>query len=204
VARRSPSVARRPSPAAAAVEVSRADSGIVRVHTMSRYAETPRVAMQVSRNVVVASIQVDLDDDVLALFQQDLLNRVHERDSRGVILDVSGLETLDAHEFAALRRTMSMVTIMGTESVLVGLQPGVVSALIEMGADVEGLRTAIDLDAAFALLEPELTFQPESESESRSEQDSTGASADASSDVRDDIPPLGPTREPVQEFGEER
>ena len=166
--------------------------------------------MQVSRNVVVASIQVDLDDDVLALFQQDLLSRVHEKDSRGVILDVSGLETLDAHEFAALRRVMSMVTIMGTESVLVGLQPGVVSALIEVGADVEGLRTAIDLDAAFALLEPELTFQPESDSESeaKSEQDGVNASDDASSDVRDDIPALGPTLgpalEPVREFEEER
>jgi len=158
--------------------------------------------MQVSRNVVVASIQVDLDDDVLALFQQDLLNRVHEKDSRGVILDVSGLETLDAHEFAALRRTMSMVTIMGTESVLVGLQPGVVSALIEVGADVEGLRTAIDLDAAFALLEPEVELQPESES--RSEQDGAGASAGASSDVQDDFSVLGPTLKPVQEFEEER
>jgi hypothetical protein len=42
---------------------------------------------------------------------------------------------------------------------MVGLQPGVVSALIEVGADIDGLRTAIDLDAAFELLEP----TPESE-----------------------------------------
>jgi len=110
--------------------------------------------MQVSRNVVVASIQVDLDDDVLACFQEDLLGRVHETSSRAVILDVSGLETLDSYEFKALRRIIAAVTILGTESILVGLQPGVVSALIEVGADIDGLRTAIDLDAAFELLEP--------------------------------------------------
>lgn len=152
--------------------------------------------MQVSRNVVVASIQVDLDDDVLARFQEDLLGRIHEKDSRGVILDVSGLETLDSHEFAALRRTMSMVTIMGTESILVGLQPGVVSALIEVGADVDGLRTAIDLDAAFALLEPEPEFQPEPEPEP----DDASASASEPSDAGDDFP----APKPVQLFEAKR
>jgi len=116
--------------------------------------------MQVSREVVVASIQVDLDDDVLARFQEDLLRRIQETGSRGVILDVSGLETIDSHEFAALRRIIAVITIMGSQSVLVGLQPGVVSALIELEADVEGLQTAIDLDAAFALLEPEPEFEP--------------------------------------------
>jgi rsbT antagonist protein RsbS len=110
--------------------------------------------MQVSRSVVVASIQVDLDDDVLVRFQEDLLARVHNTGSRAVFLDVSGLETLDSDEFATLRRIIAMASIMGTESVLVGLRPGVVSALIELEADVEGLQTAIDLDAAFALLEP--------------------------------------------------
>jgi len=130
---------------------------------MTRYADTPGIAIQVSRDIVVASIQVDLDDDVLGRFQEDLLRRVHETGSRGVILDVSGLETLDSDEFATLRRIITMITIMGAESVLVGLRPGVVSALIEAGADVDGLQAAINLDAAFALLQPVPEPEPESE-----------------------------------------
>jgi len=122
---------------------------------MTRYDDISGIAMQVSRDVVVASIQVDLDDDVLARFRDDLLQRIHATGSRGVILDVSGLETLDSDEFAALRRIITMSTIMGAESVLVGLRPGVVSALIEAGVDVDGLQAAINLDAAFALLQPE-------------------------------------------------
>jgi rsbT antagonist protein RsbS len=121
--------------------------------------------MQLSRNVVVASIQVDLDDDVLAVFENDLLGRVHESNSHAVILDVSGLETLDSQEFAGLRRIMSIVSIMGCESILVGLQPGVVSALIEMEADVEGLQTAIDLDAAFELLDSRLELAADERNE---------------------------------------
>jgi len=129
---------------------------------MTLYTDIPGVAMQVSRNIVVASIQVDLDDDVLARFREDLLHRIHETCSRGVILDVSGLEILDSEEFAALRRIITMCTIMGAEVVMVGLQPGVVSALIETGADVDGLRAAINLDAAFAMLQPEPEPEPES------------------------------------------
>jgi rsbT antagonist protein RsbS len=120
---------------------------------MSLHADTPRVAMQVSRGVVVASIQVDLDEDVLACFRDDLLKRVHETGSRGVILDVSGLETLDRDEFAALRRIITMTTVLGAETVLAGLQAGVVSSLIEAGAETDGVRAAINLDAAFDLFE---------------------------------------------------
>ena len=130
---------------------------------MTRYADTPGVAIKVSREVVVASIQVDLDDDVLDRFREDLLRRVHETGSRAVILDVSGLETLDSDEFATLRRIITMTTIMGAEAVLVGLQPGVVSALIEAGADVDGLQAAINLDAAFALLQPVPEPEPDNE-----------------------------------------
>ncbi len=119
------------------------------------HADTPRIAMQVSRGVVVASIQVDLDEPVLARFQQDLLGLVHETGARGVILDVSGLELLDSEEFAALRRIIAMVALLGAESVLVGLRPGIVAALVELGADVDGLHAAINLDAAFARFEAE-------------------------------------------------
>ena len=139
---------------------------------MAQYADIPGIAIQVSRDVVVASIQVDLDDDVLSRFRQDLLDRIHETGCRGVILDVSGLETLDSEELAALRQIIVMTGLMGAESVLVGLRPGVVSALIEAGADVDGLRAAINLDAAFALLQPEQEPEPEREAGAETDADS--------------------------------
>jgi rsbT antagonist protein RsbS len=136
---------------------------------MPLHADISGVAIQVSRDIVVASIQVDLDDDVLDRFREELLSRIHETGSQGVILDVSGLETLDSSEFAALRRIITMCTIMGAKSVLVGLRPGVVSALIEAGAEVDGLRAAIDLDSAFTLLQPEPEIDPDRESEAGAE-----------------------------------
>lgn len=120
----------------------------------SRFSDAPAVAMQLSRNILVAFIQVDLDESVLQRFSSDLLQRVHDTACRGVILDLSGLDTIDSTEFAALRRVMDMVEIMGSRAVLVGLRPGVVSSLIETGVTVDGLRAAADLDAAFAIFYP--------------------------------------------------
>lgn len=127
---------------------------------MPLYADIPGVTIQVSRNVVVASTQIDLQDDVLARFREDLLGRIHETGSSGVILDISGLEILDSSEFVALRRIITMTTVMGEQSVLVGLRQGVVSGLVEAGADVDGLRTAIDLDAAYRLLHDAINAFP--------------------------------------------
>lgn len=143
--------------------------------------------MQVSREVVVASIQIDLADDVLAGFRQDLLSRIQETGARGVILDVSGLDVLDAEEFASLRRIIVMAELMGAECVLVGLKPGIASALIDTGADVDGLNAATDLDAAFALLRPEPEFQSP---------DEDGPAEDAEGE---DTPALEPEQPPGAE-----
>ena len=125
---------------------------------MTDFPDTPGIAIQVSRNVVIASIQVDLEVNTLARFREDLLQRLHTSGSQAVILDVSGLETLDSVEFAGLRKLIKMIEIMGADAVVVGLRPGVVSSLIETGADIDGLKAAINLDAAYEMLEQ----QPES------------------------------------------
>ena len=134
------------------------------------YADTPAVAIQVSRGVVVASIQVDLEQDVVARFQQDLLQRVHASGASGAILDLSGLDTIDCEEFKALRKIITMTAVMGADCVLVGLRPGVVSALIEAGADIDGLRAAIDLDAAYAMLQPEAEAEPQDDPQELAEE----------------------------------
>jgi len=145
---------------------------------MDGQADVPRIAMQVSRGVVVASIQVDLDDGVLEAFRADLLARIQDTGSLGVILDVSGLELLDPEELAALRRVITMAGLMGARTVLAGLRPGVVSALVGAGAEVTGLEAAIDLDAAFELLLAQSEGPPQEGGEPDPDHDSAGTPAE--------------------------
>ena len=116
-------------------------------------SEVQRIPLQVVRGCVVASIQIDLTPEVLRQFRTELLERVQESSANGVILDVSGVDLLDRDDFDALRKTMVMAEIMGARPILSGLKPGVVSALIDLGVEPEGLNAALSLDDAFRLLD---------------------------------------------------
>lgn len=120
---------------------------------MSGGPAVPRIPLQVSRGCVVASIQVELSSDVLAQFQQDLLQLLHTSGATNVILDVAGVDIMDDEDFDSLRRSMAMAELMGARCLVAGLQPGVVAALVELGAKVDDVEAALDLDAAFVRLE---------------------------------------------------
>jgi rsbT antagonist protein RsbS len=131
--------------------------------------ESTRVPIQSSHGCLVASIQVDLDDAILARFQRELLERLHRDGNQGVILDLSGVELLDVEDFEALRRCIAMVSMMGGRSVLVGLQPGVVSALVDLDVDTEGIEATLDLEEAFQMLQPASQPEPPEAAEESSE-----------------------------------
>ena len=107
------------------------------------------IPLQVSQGCVVGSIQVDLTEAILQRFQHDLLELLHTSGAKGVILDLKGVDIMDVEDFDALRHTLSMASLMGAHAILVGLQPGVVSALTELDVNVEDIHAALTLDLAF-------------------------------------------------------
>ena len=112
-----------------------------------------KIPLQISRNCVIASIQIDLSDAVLRQFRMELLELIQSSGAHGVILDVSGIEVMDYEDFEALHKTMAMARLMGAPSVLAGLQAGVVSSLVELGAETEHIVAAMDLDDAFRVMD---------------------------------------------------
>lgn len=112
-----------------------------------------KIPLQISRNCVIASIQIDLSDAVLRQFRTQLLELIQSSGAHGVILDVSGIEVMDYEDFEALHKTMAMARLMGAPSVLAGLQAGVVSSLVELGAETEDIVAAMDLDDAFRVMD---------------------------------------------------
>jgi len=120
---------------------------------MSDVHRTSRVPIQLTHGCLVASLQADLDEEDVQAFRSDLLGRVHASRPRGVIIDVSGVEVLDSHDFEQLRRVMAMAELLGARSVLVGLGAGTVSALVDLGATVDEVVATLDMEKAFRLLD---------------------------------------------------
>lgn len=113
-----------------------------------------RIPLQLSKGCVIASIQIDLSESVLTQLRADLLQFIQESNASGVIVDVTGVDVMDANEFEALRLTLDMTRLMGARYVLVGLNAGIVSTLVQVKAHTEGLETAVSLDEAYNLLSP--------------------------------------------------
>ncbi len=115
-----------------------------------------KIPLQITNGCLVASIQVYLDEHVLAGFQDDLLNEIRNSDVYGVILDVSGVSIIDSFSFTSLRKIMSMTSIMGARSILVGIRAGVVASLIDLDVDLSGVEATLTLEQAFEIFQGEV------------------------------------------------
>ncbi len=143
---------------------------------------TPRVPLQVSRNCVVASIQIDLSDEVLRQFQSDLLSLIWSSGVSTVILDASGIEIMDGEDFDSLVHAMKMAALMGARPIIAGLRPGVVASLIELDVDVGKVEAALNLDHAFRLVDAQSWDDQNKEVEA---EDSTEVEVDRQGDEED-------------------
>lgn len=104
---------------------------------------------------LIASIHTALDDEEMVRFQQDVVVRIGAERSRGIIIDVAALDVLDSFGSRCLRNLAHMARLRGAETVIVGIQPEVAFAMVQLGTDLE-IHTALDLEEGLELLE-ELT-----------------------------------------------
>lgn len=116
------------------------------------FQDVPRIATQVTRGIVVASVQTDLNESVLARFQNELLSLIHRIGARGVVFDLSGVDLLDSVEYHGLLRILKMAELLGAKTVISGLKPGIVSSLIDANVDTDGVVATLQTDDAIVLI----------------------------------------------------
>lgn len=95
---------------------------------------------------LIASIHTALDDTEMVRFQQDLISQIGRHRSRGVIIDVAALDVLDSFGARTLRTIAEMARLRGATTVIVGIQPDVAFAMVELGLDTGTTRTVLDLE----------------------------------------------------------
>ncbi len=101
---------------------------------------------------LIASIHTALDDSQMIRFQEDLIEQIGEHRSRGVIIDVAALDVLDSFGSKTLRNIAEMARLRGALTVIVGIQPDVAFAMVELGMGTGSIYTALDLEEGLAYL----------------------------------------------------
>jgi rsbT antagonist protein RsbS len=102
---------------------------------------------------LIASIHTALDDSEMVRFQHDLIEQIGRYRSRGVIIDVAALDVLDSFGSRTLRDIAEMARLRGALTVIVGIQPDVAFAMVQLGMGTGSVATALDLEEGLSYLD---------------------------------------------------
>ena len=106
--------------------------------------------------VLLVPIQVDMDDQTVLLLQESILTELERTGARGVLIDISMLEMVDSFIGRMLSDIAAMARIMDARTVVVGMQPAVAITLVELGLELNGVDTVLNVDEGIKLLRGEI------------------------------------------------
>jgi rsbT antagonist protein RsbS len=101
---------------------------------------------------LLVTIQVDMHDRLAMTLQDDLTEAISRTNAHGVLIDISSLNMVDSFIGRMLANISAMSKVLDAETVVVGMQPAVAITLVELGLNLPGVRTALNVEAGMALL----------------------------------------------------
>ncbi|MBV8789207.1 MAG: STAS domain-containing protein [Mycobacterium sp.] len=101
---------------------------------------------------LIASVQAALTDSDAERLRYDLMDRVSQFRAQGIIVDVTAIDVMDSFAARSLRTIAHMTRLRGADTVIVGLQPEVAFAMVQLGLAFDDMNTALDLEEGLALL----------------------------------------------------
>jgi len=107
--------------------------------------------LRMGRNLLV-TIQVDMHDQLALALQDDLTQRIVKDRAKAVLIDISALDVVDSFIGRMISNIANMSRVLDAQTVVVGMQPAVAITLVELGLDLAGVRTALDVAKGMALL----------------------------------------------------
>jgi len=101
---------------------------------------------------LIVPIQGTIVDAAIARLREDVTKRIDEESAHGLIIDVSGISMMDSFVTRSIRDLALTARLMGVHTVVSGLQSQVAITLVEMGLDIPGIQTALNLERALEYL----------------------------------------------------
>ena len=106
--------------------------------------------------ILIVPIQVDMDDQTVIQLQERILSEIERTRSRGVLIDISLLDMVDSFIGRMLSDIAAMARIMDARTVVVGMQPAVAITLVELGLELTGVDTVLNVDEGIRLMRADL------------------------------------------------
>ena len=105
---------------------------------------------------LLVTVQVDMHDRLATALEEDLTDRIVTTGARGVMIDISALEVVDSFMGRMLDNIASVSRVLDAETVVVGMRPAVAITLVELGLQLSGVKTALNVEKGLALIQARL------------------------------------------------
>jgi rsbT antagonist protein RsbS len=105
---------------------------------------------------LLVTIQVDMHDQLAMTLQDDLTSAVQRTGAKGVLIDISALDLVDSFIGRMIANISAMSRILDAQTVVVGMRPAVAITLVELGLDLAGVDTALDVERGMKRLRSRL------------------------------------------------
>lgn len=120
-------------------------------HQRDEILELSTPVIQVWDKVLALPIIGTLDSGRAARLTEGLLEKIAEHQAEVIILDISGVPTIDTQVAQHLLRTVQAATLMGAVSILCGVRPETAQAMVHLGINLGQLRSRNTLRDALQL-----------------------------------------------------
>jgi rsbT antagonist protein RsbS len=101
---------------------------------------------------LIATIQSAMSDRDAQQLQEELMEQVSRVRATGIVVDVTALNVMDSFAGRTLRTIAHMTRLRGADTIIVGIQPEVAFAMVQLGLTFEDIHTALDLEEGLAYL----------------------------------------------------
>jgi rsbT antagonist protein RsbS len=103
-------------------------------------------------DILLVSIQIDLQDQSVLALQEDLAERISATGAYGVIIDISAVEIVDSFIGRMFATIASISRLFDADTVVVGMRPAVAITLVELGLTLGDVRTALNLEKGMRIV----------------------------------------------------
>ena len=102
---------------------------------------------------LIATIPADVNDAEAMDLQIAVNEKIESTGVSGVLIDISALDTVDSFLGRLLHDLAIGARLLGSRTVIAGMQPAVAMTLVELGLQLGGIQTALDAERGLKMLQ---------------------------------------------------
>jgi len=111
-----------------------------------------RISVIKLHDLLLVTVPPDPGDELISALQEQVLEAMARHEAKGLVLDISTVQTLDSFFARTVAETVQMVALMGGRTVLAGMRANVAVTATQLGLTIGNTLTALNVDQALDML----------------------------------------------------